>query len=114
LELKVVAKNPTSDQTDTGVVTVTAAAELYNPSTGQWMATGSLNTARYGAGTALLQDGENAELYDPLLARRTLSRRQPRWALMILRTGLQARILNLLLASSRISLRTLSRFGILG
>jgi len=66
--------------TDTGVVTVTATAELYNPSTGQWTATGSLNTARYGAGTALLQDGEvlvaggvnpmdgtlaSAELYDP-------------------------------------------------
>ena len=66
--------------TDTGVVTVTASAELYNPSTGQWTPTGSLSTARYSAGTALLQDGHvlvagganptngtlaSAELYDP-------------------------------------------------
>jgi N-acetylneuraminic acid mutarotase len=32
----------------------TASAELYNPSTGEWRATGSMNTARYWQGAALL------------------------------------------------------------
>jgi hypothetical protein len=36
----------------------TASAELYNPSTGEWRATGSMNTARYWQGAALLLTGE--------------------------------------------------------
>jgi hypothetical protein len=36
----------------------TASAELYNASTGEWLATGSMNTARYWQGAALLLTGE--------------------------------------------------------
>lgn len=62
-----------------------ASAELYNPATGQWKTTGSMNTARFGQGMALLQNsqvlvaggdicwgysggsspGASAELFDP-------------------------------------------------
>ena len=35
-----------------------SSAELYNPSTGKWIATGSLNTARYGHTAVLLANGE--------------------------------------------------------
>ena len=63
----------------------TATAELYNPATGKWQATGSMNTAHFSQGMALLQNGQvlvaggdicwgfsggaspgaSAELYDP-------------------------------------------------
>src|SRR5207244_4855407 len=54
-----------------------ASAELYNPATGTWSATGSLNTARYDHTATLLRNGmvlvaggnpgelDSAELYDP-------------------------------------------------
>jgi hypothetical protein len=62
-----------------------ASSEIYNPSTGEWTATGSLNDSRASAATVLLQNGEvftaggyfnagngspnayltSAELYDP-------------------------------------------------
>ena len=63
-----------------GVLSCTAMAELYNPSTGQWTTTGSMATPRFGQGAALLQNGQvlvaggsnatdgtlaSAELYDP-------------------------------------------------
>jgi N-acetylneuraminic acid mutarotase len=65
---------------NTGVTSTTATAELYNPSTGKWTPTGSLSTARYSQGMALLPNGQalvaggynpasgllaSAELYDP-------------------------------------------------
>jgi Galactose oxidase, central domain/Kelch motif len=63
----------------------TATAELYNPSTGQWLTTSSMTTARFSQGMTLLQNGQvlvaggdicwgfsggsspgaSAELYDP-------------------------------------------------
>ena len=69
-------------QSDTDTVTT---AEMYNPTTGTWTATGSLNAARADAATTLLQNGKvltaggygktgqnttvtyltSAELYDP-------------------------------------------------
>ncbi len=61
---------------------VLASAEVYNPATGKWTATGRLTTARaYGAAATILKDGKvlltggdgpgdpnlaSAELYDPL------------------------------------------------
>ena len=36
----------------------TATAELYNPATGRWQLTGSLNTARFSQGMTLLQNGQ--------------------------------------------------------
>jgi hypothetical protein len=62
-----------------GIPTYSAAAELYNPSTGQWTATGSMAGPRFGHGVALLQNGQvlvaggsdangilaSAELYEP-------------------------------------------------
>jgi N-acetylneuraminic acid mutarotase len=59
--------------------TPTADAELYDPTSGKWSATGSLNTARFNHTATLLQSGEvlvtggiglqvsldGAELYDP-------------------------------------------------
>ena len=36
---------------------ITASAELYNPASGTWTATGSLNTARYYHTATLLQNG---------------------------------------------------------
>lgn len=62
-----------------GIVSYTATAELYNPSTGQWTATGSMTTPRSAYGATLLQNGQvlvaggintngtlaSAELYNP-------------------------------------------------
>jgi Kelch motif len=62
-----------------GVISCTATAELYNPSTGRWTTTGSMATPRFAQGAALLQNGQalvagglnatdgtlaSAELYD--------------------------------------------------
>lgn len=44
---------------DTNINTATVtAAEIYNPSTGKWTATGSLNVSRASAATLLLENGE--------------------------------------------------------
>jgi N-acetylneuraminic acid mutarotase len=61
-----------------GTGSQTNAAELYDPSTGTWAATGSLNTGRFGHTASLLPNGKvvvvggssasalaSAELYDP-------------------------------------------------
>ena len=62
-----------------GIVSYTATAELYNPSTGQWTTTGNMSTPRFAHGVALLQSGQvlvagganangllaTAELYEP-------------------------------------------------
>jgi N-acetylneuraminic acid mutarotase len=65
------SKNPATDHTATllpdGQVLVSggenatgvlAGAELYNPSTGQWMVTGSMTSPRIGHKATLLQNGE--------------------------------------------------------
>ena len=63
-----------------GIISCTATAELYNPSTGKWTPTGSMATPRFAQGAALLQNGQalvaggfnatdgtlaSAELYTP-------------------------------------------------
>jgi N-acetylneuraminic acid mutarotase len=62
-----------------GVVSYTATAELYKPSTGKWSSTGSMAAPRVAQGVALLQNGQvlvaggantngilaSAELYEP-------------------------------------------------
>ena len=71
-------------QNNTGVL---ASAELYDPASGKWTATGSMKTARYGAyvvdwlsnGQILVAGGQNnsgavtsKELYDPSTGEWTL------------------------------------------
>jgi len=65
---------------DTGIISCTGAAELYNPGTGQWTATGSMTTPRFEHAAMLLANGlvlvagglnssgttlASAELFDP-------------------------------------------------
>lgn len=61
---------------------IVAVAELYNPATGTFTTTGSLNTTRYGASAILLNTGKvlisgggtaSTELYDPSTGKFTVS-----------------------------------------
>src|SRR5215831_4537801 len=62
-----------------GSDTAPASAELYDPSTGTWSPTGSLNVIRWGCaallptGKVLIAGGGSAELYDPAAGAFTLS-----------------------------------------
>jgi hypothetical protein len=58
-------------------VSILRSAEVYDPASGTWTATGSMNTARYGQSATLLPNGKvlvagggggvnSAELYDPV------------------------------------------------
>jgi hypothetical protein len=80
-----------------------ASAELYNPSTGQWTATGSMNTGRYSFALTLLANGEvlaaggtncggggltSAELYNPATGTWTATRsmtigNETNWAILL-------------------------------
>jgi N-acetylneuraminic acid mutarotase len=77
---KVLAVGGCTGQNSNGCTGVTATAEIYDPSTGKWSATGSLKTARGAFTATLLQSGKvlvagginsagnpikSAELYDP-------------------------------------------------
>jgi len=77
---KVLAVGGCTGQDSNGCTGVTARAEIYNPSTGTWSATGSMNAARGAFTASLLQSGKvlvaggidgtgnpikSAELYDP-------------------------------------------------
>ena len=60
------------DSARPGHTEIFKSAELYDPATGTWKATASLNTARFGHTATLLSDGQvlvvgggPAELYDP-------------------------------------------------
>jgi N-acetylneuraminic acid mutarotase len=72
--------------------TYTATAELYNPATGQWTATGSMTMPRAFGGAALLRNGEvlmaggsnldgtsnnTAELYNPATGKWTATTNMP-------------------------------------
>jgi hypothetical protein len=86
-----------------GLSPVLATAELYNPTTGAWQATGSMTTGRAYATATLLQNGEvleaggsdtsggplaSAELYNP-----ATGAWQPTGSMTIARTGATATLL---------------------